>query len=139
MKKTNLIYSLTAILTMTFASCNNDNGTTPDTEKPTITIVSPADEASFASGSDIHADLKFSDNQELASYKVDIHSADGHTHDKHSFWSYEFSGSLSGKNAQEHLDINIPSGIQSGHYHFGVYAIDKSGNQNVVWIEIEVQ
>lgn len=142
MKKTNLVYQLIAILTITlFASCNNDdNNNVVDTQKPVITIVSPADEAMFTTGSTIHAELKFSDNQELASYKIDIHSAEGHSHHKHSeHWNYEFSGSLSGKNDEKHLDIMIPEEVTAGHYHFGVYAIDKTGNQDVVWIEIEVE
>lgn len=142
MKKFKFIYAfaLTAIL----FSCSDDDNSA-DTVKPTITINEPTDEQVFHAGDEIHVDIDVTDNVELASYKIDIHFAgDGHTHDRlmspseHIEWDYETTGTLSGKNDNIHLHINIPIDVEEGHYHFGVFAIDKAGNQSVQWIELDI-
>ena len=52
-----------------------------DNEKPVITVRTPAEDEAVTPGSAIHFEVLFSDNEALASYKVDIHGAfDGHEH-----------------------------------------------------------
>jgi uncharacterized membrane protein len=124
-------------------SCSSDDSQT-DTQKPSITLITPQDEQEFEAGEQIHVQANFTDNMALASYKIDIHyTGDSHQHrtlsaDEHQQWAYETTGSLSGTSDMIHIDILIPSNAEEGHYHFGVYAIDVSGNQQVIWSEIEV-
>lgn len=142
MKKFKFIYAfaLTAIL----FSCSDDDNNSADTVKPTITINEPTDEQVFHAGDEIHVDIDFSDNVELASYKIDIHFAgDGHSHrlmdiSDNQEWEYETTGTLSGKNDNIRLHIDIPHDVEEGHYHFGVFAVDKAGNQSVQWIKLEI-
>lgn len=141
MKKINFIFVF-AVVTALF-SCSSDDNSGTDTQKPTIVIVEPADGEVLHAGEEIHVDIDFLDNVALASYKIDIHFAgDGHSHEKsmedHIKWAYETNGLLSGKEDSVHLHIPVPENTEEGEYHFGVYATDKAGNQNVVWIEIDI-
>src|SRR5690554_421894 len=130
-------------LSLISVSCSNDDSQT-DTQKPSIALITPQDEQVFEAGEQIHVQANFTDNVALASYKIDIHYAgDGHQHrtlseDENQQWAYETTGSLSGTSDTIHIDILIPTDAEEGHYHFGVYAVDASGNQQVVWSEIEV-
>ncbi len=141
MKKHRFIYAFAFIATL--FSCSSDDNSTTDTEKPTIVINAPTDEQEFHSADEIHAHISFSDNVELASYKIDIHFAgDGHAHrqmqDDFIEWSYETTGVISDKNDEINLFITIPVNVKEGHYHFGVYALDQAGNQQVQWIELDI-
>jgi len=151
MKKLKFISALAMIIAL--ASCSScssdDNKTVVDTEKPTLNIVAPTNEKVVHSGDDIHVEVDFYDNVELASWKIDIHWAgDGHDHqhksvnvseDDHVKWSYEKTGTLSGKNDHIHVHTDkIPANVEPGEYHFGVYVIDKAGNQQVQWIDINI-
>lgn len=141
MKKYRFIYAFAFITTL--FSCSSDDNSVTDTEKPAIVINAPTDEQEFHSSDEIHAHISFSDNVELTSYKIDIHFAgDGHAHrqmqDEFIEWNYETTGVISGKNDEVHLYITIPENIKQGHYHFGVYALDQAGNQEVQWIELDI-
>lgn len=145
MKKLKFIYAFAVVTALFSASCSSDDNSGTDTQKPTIIINEPTDGRVIHAGDEIHTDIDFMDNVQLASYKIDIHFAgDGHSHkvmhgsEGHQEWAYETSGTLSGKNDNIHLHIDVPEDVEEGHYHFGVYAIDKAGNQNVVWIELDV-
>ena len=78
----NLSIKLIALFTLTFfASCSNDDDEILDSEKPEITINDPVENEVFQVGGELHFDIDLSDNDALASYKVDIHNNfDGHTH-----------------------------------------------------------
>lgn len=141
MKKYRFIYPFAFIATL--FSCSSDDNSPTDTEKPTIVINTPTDEQEFHLSGEIHTNISFSDNVELASYKIDIHFAgDGHAHrqvqDEFIEWNYETTGVVSGKNDEIDLLITIPENVKQGHYHFGVYALDQAGNQEVQWIELEI-
>lgn len=143
MKKFKFIYVF-AFASILF-SCSDDDNNSADTQKPTITINEPTDGEVLDPGDEIHVDIDFSDNVELASYKIDIHFAgDGHSHNRplgvsdYIEWEYEVTGTLSGKNDNIHLHIDIPNNVEEGHYHFGVFAVDKAGNQAVQWIELDI-
>lgn len=61
-----------------FTSCAKEE---LDNEKPVIVLTSPAEEEAVRPGSAIHFEVTLSDNEALASYKVEVHSAfDGHGH-----------------------------------------------------------
>ncbi len=148
------------IIVFAFVACNDDDDDV-DTTKPTIDIKKPANETEFHLGDKIEFECNFTDNVELASYKVDIHNNfDDHTHE-HSAqlkseseeeeghpWEYIKEGSLEGASDEVTLEITIPETVvhdgneeevAAGHYHLGVFCLDKAGNENVVWIEIDIE
>ncbi len=136
---------LAVITTLTLFSCSSDS-TSPDTEKPTISIVKPSDEQSVLAGENLAVEIAFSDNVELASYKIEIHySGDGHSHNRLNTqnedipWNHHSEGNLSGKNDVFHSTIQVPISAEHGIYHFGVYALDRAGNQNIQWVELDVE
>ena len=129
-----------------FLSCSDDN----DTQKPSVEIVSPENEALFNPGESISLNVIFGDNEELASYKIEIHlNADGHNHKSSTLLEapFEFSqvgGFEKGLTRSElNLDIPIPTTIQEvavkeGEYHLGIHCIDKAGNEREVFIAVDI-
>ena len=138
--------SLTLLAVSIFSvSCSSDDSA-QDTTKPEVLIVEPHDHDAFEAGGMIHVEVNFSDNQALASYKVDIHFDDGHDHGVRSTeveWEYSEEGTMSGKNYTLHSEIQIPELINEmpiahGDYHLGIYCLDEAGNETVVFRTIEI-
>ena len=77
--KTNYRIVLLMLAAVTaFSGCDSEE---IDTAKPQILLIEPAEEEAYAPGSAIHFMVTLSDNEALASYKVNIHGAfDGHDH-----------------------------------------------------------
>ncbi len=142
MKTRFLNYTIAAMATLFIFSCSSDDDVVLDTEKPTILLAKPTDHAHFHLGDVIDVEAIFKDNLELGSFKIDIHSAAGHTHKTANVkWEYKYEEPITaGK--REHLlrhSIQIPEeGIIEGDYHFGIVLLDKAGNQTTTYIEIEV-
>lgn len=149
MKKFKYITAIMLFISLFIVSCEKDDA---DTVKPVITITGPEDDEAIFIGSEIHFEVDFSDDTELKSYKVDIHSnTDGHSHkavttnDSVAFTfqkSWEFEPGL--KNAKiNHYEIEIPvlidgKPILEGHYHFLVYCTDVAGNESWTATEVEI-
>lgn len=135
-----------SLLVLAFAACNK---TEQDTQKPTIKLIEPANEAQLVVGEEIHLDMELEDNIALKEYKIDIHINDGHTHKKveGTAWSFQKVWSLEGKRNADihHHEIVVPAEvaagkpIATGHYHFGVYVTDAAGNETQQFIEIEIE
>jgi len=147
MKKLKFISVLAIMIALaSCSSCSSDDN--KDGEKPTLNIVAPTNGQTVHAGDDMHVDIDFYDNEGLASWKIDIHWAgDEHDHqhksanvseDDHVKWSFEKTGDISGKTANLHIHIDVPANTEEGKYHFGVYAIDKAGNQEVQWIDLDI-
>lgn len=132
--------SLVAI-SLFFVACNNDDAVI-DTEKPVVIINSPTANEEIDAGVKLPIDAHFTDNVELATYKVEIHfGGDGHEHktlnnehEDHIEWNYQTTGTLNGQADTIQLQIDVPEIAKEGFYHLGVHAIDKAGNANVSWI-----
>jgi hypothetical protein len=140
------------IVAVLFTSCSDDD-TVIDTEKPQIAVVEPHNEDEFAPGSELHIEASFTDNAELASYKIEIHEDfDGHTHAFYKSsqdlnpWSWEETFNIpSGRmsfDAVHHIDIpteidNMP--VSEGAYHVGIFVTDTSGNQQEFFLEIHIE
>lgn len=78
MKKSLYITGIVLLSAMAFTACDKDS---VDTEKPVITVMKPSVDEAVTPGNAIHFEVQFSDNEALASYKVDIHGAfDDHGH-----------------------------------------------------------
>lgn len=154
MKTNHFTYILltTFILAITiFSSCDEDE---VDNNQPIITIGEPAENETLYIGSDVHFECDFSDDTELASYKIEIHdNFDGHTHEKSLQMeddsvafsynnSWNFDEGL--KNAHiHHHEIVIPETIDGvriaqGDYHFGIYCTDIAGNESHQFIDIHI-
>lgn len=135
-----------------FTACSNDDDNAVDTQKPTITILEPHDEEEIAPGEELHFEAVFTDNVELASYKIEIHNAfDDHTHSglkgaEDNPWSfsqvYQIPAGRTTYEAVQHIDIpTMINGepISEGAYHFGVYVTDTSGNEEQAFLEIHIE
>ncbi|MDR2086047.1 MAG: DUF4625 domain-containing protein [Dysgonamonadaceae bacterium] len=144
------IFCLTALFSFLFVSC--DDG---DTTKPVINLEEPEDGAILQIGGEhgVHFEGEFSDNEALASYRVNIHdNFDNHgTHrsatredvassatDSIPF-ALDSTWTISGKNVPfHHHDIKIPATdkngnpYKTGNYHFIVYCADAAGNVSLV-------
>jgi len=123
------------------ASCSDDD--TVDTEKPTIEIVSPVDHQEVEPGSSFTFKANLADNAGLASYKVEVHSAeDGHEHKtvmaKSGFFEYSVVKDVPNKAKNHTAEEVIPVGtdVTEGHYHVGITVLDVNGNQNQQFLEI---
>ncbi|MDR2764558.1 MAG: DUF4625 domain-containing protein [Tannerella sp.] len=136
------IMGLTALLFIVCNACKEDS----DTTKPEILLVEPAEGDLLHIGDEhgMHFEVEFSDNEMLASYKVDIHpNFDGHSHTRATSETVDFefdkSWSLSGKNAAiHHHEIMIPEEATPGAYHLMVYCTDAAGNESYVAINVEL-
>ncbi len=155
MKKLQYLAIASIASVFTFTSCSSDDNT--DTEKPVVDLVAPAEGAKLEAGKDIHFDMVVSDNDGLASYNVDIHNNfDGHNHsggDNHTHalgvkevaaegkpFAFNKTWDLGGvKNDKiHHHEIIIDANAKPGDYHFVVKVLDKSGNQTMVFRNIEI-
>jgi len=78
MKKTLYITGIILWSAFAFLACEKVD---VDNEKPVITVMKPSVDEAVTPGSAVHFEVLFSDNEALASYKVDIHGAfDDHEH-----------------------------------------------------------
>lgn len=129
-----------------FISCSNDE--TGDTTSPAINLIAPTEGAILKIGSDVHFDLELSDNEMLASYKVEIHNNfDGHQHNR----SMSAHGSAVNEDGTEpfffqkvwdvsgqkntkihHHEIIISENATPGAYHLMIYCTDAAGNESYV-------
>jgi hypothetical protein len=144
MKKT--IFSLLIAIPI-FFSCSDDN----DTQKPTIEILSPENETVFNPGETISLSVIFADNEELASYKIEIHiNTDGHNHKSSTLVEapFEFNQEANFEKGLNRFDLNldipIPTtiegvSIKEGEYHLGIHCIDKAGNEREAFIVVDIE
>jgi hypothetical protein len=110
-------------------SCKKEKA---DTEKPKITVNAPVEDAAYKVGETIPFDATFSDNIELSEYAIDIHSAAGHGHGRlmnTNEWDEEINGNLTGILQVVKRNIVVPTGADTGSYHFIVTCLDKAGNE----------
>ncbi|WP_448606427.1 DUF4625 domain-containing protein [Paenimyroides ceti] len=131
---------------LTFVSCSDDDSNSLDTEKPTVQIVSPTVDQEIEPGTSISLKALLSDNEALASYKLEVHSAeDGHQHKVSTAVNaveFHYEQSFTIENGSKTFEVNqqipVPADAKEGHYHVGVFCIDKAGNQNQQFIEIYI-
>lgn len=116
------------IFLLALVACEGDE--VVDVEAPTITIYDPVNGEAFGAGGVIPFDALFEDNDGLATFKINIHSAEGHTHGRMAVnpLQYERSFQLSGKYAEVQEDIPVSQDATAGPHHLTVEAIDAVGN-----------
>lgn len=150
-----LIVFAFAFLTLVSA-CKKDD---VDNTAPVIDLVSPVFDQSLAPGSSFSFTCHFTDDGALKSYKIDIHSAEGHTHTKSAQlieeghpWTYEqswdFESGLTEATVSDY-QIQIPDSLMgeegvlepvlTGEYHLGVFCTDVSGNESHIYTDIVIE
>lgn len=132
-----------AIISLLVVSSCSDDDAVVDTTKPTIEILSPTDHQEVEPGSVFTVKANLADNVGLASYKIEIHSAeDGHEHKAKQLFAedfeYSFVGEITNKPATFSVNhpITIPADVAEEHYHVGITVLDVNGNQNQQFVEI---
>ncbi|MDR3193863.1 MAG: DUF4625 domain-containing protein [Tannerella sp.] len=145
MKKNFVFYacSLAVVLVLAgFAACEEES----DTLKPSIELIEPAEGEVLLIGADVHFEMALSDNEQLGSYKIEIHpNFDGHDHDTKAEaetepFYFERSWDVSGKKntSVHHHEIVIPENATPGDYHLIVYCADAAGNESHIALNIEL-
>nr|WP_199003426.1 DUF4625 domain-containing protein [Flavobacterium sp. ASV13] len=156
MKKTK---TLTAFVISLFAlvSCSSDNNEI-DTEYPVIDISAsnafPIQCSEITRGQKITFRAKFTDNDALGSYSLDIHhNFDHHTHStevnncvpepvKKPVNPMLYINSVTIPNGQKSYEavqeITIPTDIDPGDYHFMIRLTDKEGWQSIKGLSIKI-
>lgn len=140
-------YILALLTGLFLLSCNDDEST--DTTRPEIEILTPADDSHFHAGDSFELRAQLSDNEALASWKVDVHfnGGEGHTHKNSSTedtaveWEAEWTGDLAGSETSFLLElaIEIPANAEHGEYHLVVMALDRQGNETTAYSSFEVE
>ncbi len=137
MKKT---VAISLVLLIAFACKKDEEDTTP----PVITITSPTNEQVVKVGSSFTLTGIVSDDTELATYRYEIHEADGHDHKSGSNesveWKTEETLTISGTSHSISKAIAVPANAEATEYHVIVNAIDAAGNAaELVEITIDVE
>lgn len=119
-----------SIFSLLFATACDDDDNIVDTDAPSITLLEPTNGESFDAGGEIHFEAQFADNVSLATYRITIHdNFDGHAHGRVAQrWDFEQTFEITGLNDDVHEDIEVPTDVTAGPYHFIVEAIDSEGN-----------
>lgn len=127
------LLSVTLLFSVFLTSCKKDE---VDNTAPVIASVSePLENDTLFSGNELHVDATISDDVELSQLKIDIHSAEGHTHGKiaaSGYWEKIVIVNLAGKSQTVHQDIDIPADAAAGKYHVILTAVDKAGNSSEI-------
>jgi hypothetical protein len=147
--KKNCFYAafLSAGWALCATACSNDDN--KDATGPVITISEPAtgDTAHAGEAHGLHMEFDLTDESGLNTYKIDIHSGAGHSHESRLLkaaatdWSfqkvYEDAKDLKNHHAHIHSD-SIPADATLGEYHLGISATDIHGNETSVYVTFQL-
>lgn len=146
MKKINITFMFFLAVVL-LNSCSSDNSNSNDTTKPTIDLAItggfPTSCSTIARGTTIPFKALFKDNDQLGSYSINIHhNFDHHSHDTEvdvcefdviktpiNPWvktlTFQIPTNLTEYTAMQQIDI--PSDIEPGDYHFMIQLTDING------------
>ena len=150
-KKT--IYSIMLLCALCACSSNDD-----DMEKPVISdqgiTANPIDCQQYHSGDVIPFHYMMSDDQELGNFNIEVHNNfDHHTHSTSIIecpmdekkepvkaWVYnkDFEIPAGLQKYEARVDIQIPSDIDTGDYHFSIRLTDHAGWQQIHAVTIKI-
>ncbi|MDP2187816.1 MAG: DUF4625 domain-containing protein [Sphingobacteriaceae bacterium] len=119
---------LSIATSMLFTACKKEE--TPDTQKPVITVTSPAsDHLDKEPGDTLNLAALLTDNVALLNAKIDIHKAGDHGHKiTGEGWEWAKVYVISGTEHSLTESIVIPADAELGDYHITFEATDKAGN-----------
>ncbi len=142
--KTKLFISALCLLTsiLSFTSCDDDKG---DVTPPIISLIEPeeGDELLIGSENGVHLEMDLSDDVELKSYRINIHSNfDNHGHTPSTkadngtvafTFDKVYDDAAGKKNHHVHNhDIKIPANATPGNYHLMIYCTDAAKNETYI-------
>jgi hypothetical protein len=138
--QTSFLYLLLAGL-LVLSACKKDekkDDPKPDTAKPVITVIRPAMEASFASGTDMQIEVRFTDDRALSQARFKLHFNDGHTHKAEPI-DTTFIVALSGTEQTITRTIKLDPMKAAGPYHLIIECTDQAGNRaDFVEVDLEI-
>lgn len=159
MKK--ILFCLTAVAALfDMVACSSNDDVVKDTQLPTITdqgiTANPVDCQVYNRGEVIPFRYRFTDNEELGNYNIEIHNNfDHHTHGtqgkscdpdeternaKNAFYyNQDFSIPRGSKAYDASQEILIPATVEPGDYHFVICVTDQTGNQQLRVIAIKIK
>lgn len=149
---------LVALVVIAFSACKKDEDTI-DTTYPEIDLsiasASPVQCGEILRGQKFTFRAKFSDNVALGSYSLDVHhNFDQHNHTtevnscaqdakktpiKPFLFIKDFSIPANSKEYIATTEIDIPTDVDSGDYHFLIRLTDKEGWQTIKGISIKIK
>lgn len=155
------LFSLTAAAALLgMVACSSNDDVVKDTELPTITdqgiTANPVDCQVYNRGDVIPFRYRFTDNEELGNYNLEIHNNfDHHTHgtqgnscdrdsvkrdDKKAFYyNQDFSIPRGSKAYDASQEIQIPTTVEPGDYHFVIRLTDQAGHQQIRAMAIKIK
>ncbi|MCD8184148.1 MAG: DUF4625 domain-containing protein [Bacteroides sp.] len=124
------------------ASCD-DNDKTSDVTPPIISLIEPEEGAELLIGSEngVHLEMDLTDDVELKSYRINVHSNfDHHGHTTRaddgtvaSSFDQVYDDAAGKKNHHVHMhDIKIPANATPGDYHLMIYCTDAAKNETYI-------
>ena len=154
--KTQFIQFLTLAVVILISGCT---GSDVDVTPPTMNVVSfnPVPRADdicgtedptvfhLTGGNQLTFDVTFEDDAALSQYKVDIHNNfDCHGHgggsapsvvipnvaNQTTDWTVLEIQNISGTTSSIKRNLDVPSNVTAGNYHFQIQVVDESGNDN---------
>ena len=155
-----LMMALAFEVILVFSSCgSSDDDASKDMTQPVITeqgiTANPIDCQVYQRGETMPFHYVFTDDTELGNFNIEIHNNfDHHTHSTSSTectladkkdavnpWIYnkDFTIPAGQRNYEARIDIEIPSDIDPGDYHFMVRLTDKAGWQQLKAVAIKIQ
>ena len=159
MKK--ILFNLTAVAALFgLVACSSNDDVVKDTQLPTITdqgiTANPVDCQVYNRGDVIPFRYRFTDNEELGNYNIEIHNNfDHHTNGtqgkscdpekterntKNTFYyNQDFSIPRGSKAYDASQEIQIPATVEPGDYHFVIRVTDQTGNQQLRVIAIKIK
>ena len=149
----------TAAILLGTVACTNNDDIVKDNQLPIITdqgiTAVPKDCDVFQRGDIIPFRYRLTDNDELGSYNIEIHNNfDHHTHGtqaqgcsmhpkktpvKPFHYDESFKIPSGSKSFDAKQDIEIPSDIDPGDYHFVIRVTDQTGNQQLRAMAIKIK
>ena len=155
------LFSLTAAAALLgMVACSSNDDVVKDTELPTITdqgiTANPVDCQVYNRGDVIPFRYRFTDNEELGNYNLEIHNNFyHHTHgaqgnscdrdsvkrdDKKAFYYNQYFSIPRGSKAYDaSQEIQIPATVEPGDYHFVIRLTDQAGHQQIRAMAIKIK
>ncbi len=130
---------LLSVLTLSLASCDNDDDKKEEVAKPTINLaeVGEGNSKVAVAGEDMHLEGELLAPGKIKSINVEIHSEEGGDDIVNKTWdSGKYIGVL---NTTFHEHIDIPKDAKPGQYHLHFTVTDEKGQTSTFETEITVK
>ncbi len=113
-----------AFVLFSLVSCSEHDDT-----KPSITVISPAENDTFLINDTIPFAAMFSDDDELSQYRLEVKNNFSVHADSFPGWNTIIVNNISGNEQTVSLEIPVEDSISRGVYLLIVKAVDASGNE----------